>query len=307
MAKRTAASLYASIKYDDIDLIQAEQTVTIPVGLELKKLFKVPLVADVHNLQSLELVSAGLIKENSRAYKQIDAWTGYLLSQVDLVVAVSEEMKSYLVSHYALPGSKIVVVPPGGRLGVPEYVKTDPPKVVYAGLAAYREHIDLFIRSIPYVHRERPDAQFYISKKGEDHEKLVALAREVGAHVTSTWYEDESEFLSFLGSSSIGILPSSNDLARKIGTPLKLMEYLAFGLPIVANDVGAWSSMISEEEVGLVTEDDPQAFASAILKLLGDQELAAKCAQKGRELIRTKYNWDNGAKKLLDAYKALLD
>lgn len=306
IAKRVVASVYPRLRDEKVDLLQAEQDVTIAAGLELKKLIQVPLVADIHNLTPLELVSAGIIKEGSETFKHLNTWTGYLLSQVDLIIAVSKEMKAYMVSEYASPESKIIVIPPGGRLGLPDWKRELPAKVVYAGLAAYREHIDLFIRSIPYVHIKRPEVQFYMSKKGEDYTKLMSLAKQVDARITPFWYEDENEFFSFLGSCHIGILPSLNDMARKVGTPLKLFDYLSFGLPIVANDVGAWSDIITEEKVGLVTEDDPQAFASAILKLLNDEELAAECGRRGKELVRTKYNWGNSARRLLDGYRMLL-
>jgi glycosyltransferase involved in cell wall biosynthesis len=91
-----------------------------------------------------------------------------------------------------------------------------------------------------------------------------------------------------------------------MGTPVKLFAYLSAGIPVVANEVGTWTNIVKDEEVGMVTEDDPVQFGSAILEMVENKDLAFKCACRGLELIKNKYSWDISAKTLLDEYNRLL-
>lgn len=308
MAKRLAFSIHQKLVKGHMDLLQVEQDITIAAGLELKKLTGIPVVADIHNLAPLELASAGLIETGGESFQLLSKWIRLLLSQVDLIVAVSEEMKAYIVSEYNLPKSKIIVVPPGGTIRPLSSRKNKLPiKVAYAGLVAYREHIDLYIRSIPYAKARMPDVQFYISKKGDDFKKLMMLSTRLGVDISPFWYENINDFHSFLDSCSVAILPSKSDDARKIGTPLKLFEYISFGLPVVANDIGAWSDIIKKEKLGIVTEDDPAEFGEGIIELLRNPEYAKECGQRGVELVKQRYNWNNSSKILLDGYNIVLN
>jgi len=64
--------------------------------------------------------------------------------------------------------------------------------------------------------------------------------------------------------------------------------------------------MIKDEKIGILTEDNSQEFAQGILELLNNQNLARKYGKKGLELIKTKYNWDESARKLLQIYREIL-
>ncbi len=307
VSRRLAMQIKSQIMDEGIQIIQCIQEETIPIALFLKKFVPVPVVVDMHNLAHLEHASAGLLQEGSVAYQRVSDWNRKLLHQVDLVIAVSDYMKEYMVSEYHLPEEKIIVVPPGGSTNRPIAVNSaGPPKVVYAGLAAYRENLELYIKSIPFVKAKRPDVQFYMSKKGEDFDRLMSLSNSIGAEVSTFWYEDVNDFYSFMQTCNISILPSSNDMARRIGTPLKLFDYLSLGLPIVCNDVGAWTEIIKKEKLGIVTESTPEAFAAGILQLLDNPRFASECGLRGKDLVKDQYNWDNSARRLAAGYEKLL-
>jgi len=58
---------------------------------------------------------------------------------------------------------------------------------------------------------------------------------------------------------------------------------------VVANDIGAWTNIISKEKVGIITQDDPQDFASRILELIEDEELIQEYGSRGLSLAKNKY------------------
>lgn len=306
---RLIRGIAKSIVDMEIDIIQVEQDAAVPIGIGLKHATGLPLIADVHNISSEELVANRVLCRNSDEFCELQVGTKKSLSQADHIIVVSESMKSYAISNYGLNSSCVSVVPPGGRLRVGDsFVKQleTPKKVVYAGLVAYREHVDLFVKSIPSVSKNNQTAKFYITNKGEAINDIKLLAHRLVVKPEFFWYSDYSDFNKFLSSCTVGILPSSNDIARRMGTPVKLFSYLAAGLPVIANDIGGWSRMIKDNNVGVITSDDPTEFGEAISNLIQNPSKMAQYSQNCRDLIKNEYNWDNSAKKLMSVYENII-
>lgn len=230
----------------------------------------------------------------------------HIVNNVDLTVSLSDAMREYVLSNYEIDPSRVVVIPPGGRLFLDEYVERPlPPKVVYAGMVSYRKHVDLFVRSMPYVKDERANVEFYITRKGDLLASVQKLAQKLKVDPSYFWFADFEKTLKFLSSCHIGALPTTNDISARISMPSKLFDYLSVGLPIVANDVGGWTDIIKNNDVGRVTPDDPHDFAKSILELLESPEQMAECGRRGMELIEKVYNWDVSAALLAENYKKL--
>jgi glycosyltransferase involved in cell wall biosynthesis len=305
---RLSEAILNAIKKIDVDLVQVEQDIALLSLIDLSRKTDVPFLVDLHNITSEELVASNVIARESREFEKLQERFCSIFHEMDSVIVVSDEMKDYVVRNYGLSMNRVVVVSPGGRVKMRDSFDKSPyPKIVYSGLVAYREHLDLFVNSMPLVCRESHDAKFYITKKGRALGKISRLAKELGVNPSYFWFPFESAFHEFLSSCHVGVLPSSDDLARKMGTPVKLFDYLAAGLPVVANDIGAWTNLIKREEVGVLTEDNPSDFASGILQIIENKEFAMKCCNKGMDLVRKKYNWQNSAKSLFAEYARLLN
>lgn len=88
----------------------------------------------------------------------------------------------------------------------------------------------------------------------------------------------------------------------------KFFEYMAVGLPIICTDVPAWRALIQEQGVGLcVDPKDTAAVAGALRYLKQHPEQAREMGRRGRELVRTRYNWEGQAQKLLRMYQSLIN
>jgi hypothetical protein len=80
-----------------------------------------------------------------------------------------------------LVASKVSVIPPGGRLAhVNRENQNSLQKVVYAGLVAKREHVDLFVESIPKIAKAKTGVKFYITNKGEAISDIKRLSKRLG-------------------------------------------------------------------------------------------------------------------------------
>ncbi len=89
--------------------------------------------------------------------------------------------------------------------------------------------------------------------------------------------------------------------------PVKLFEYMAAGLPVVASDFPLWKEIVGSSSCGLLVDPmDPRAIADAIQWLLTHPEEAEKMGEQGRKAAFTRYNWESEERKLFDFYCKIL-
>lgn len=89
--------------------------------------------------------------------------------------------------------------------------------------------------------------------------------------------------------------------------PVKMFEYLAAGLPVIASDFPLWVELFAEFKCGLnVDPHDPKAIAQAMDWMLANPEEAVVMGQRGRAAVEAVYNWQPEAAKLVGLYQKLL-
>lgn len=75
------------------------------------------------------------------------------------------------------------------------------------------------------------------------------------------------------------------------GMRLKLVEMMAKGIAIVSTSIGAEGVEVTDGE-NIVLADEPEQFASAILRLLNSPEECVRIGRNARRLVEKKYSWD---------------
>ncbi len=89
--------------------------------------------------------------------------------------------------------------------------------------------------------------------------------------------------------------------------PVKMFEYMAAGLPVIASDFDLWRSIVVGNDCGLVVDPlDLQAIGLAMRQLADDPIRAKEMGGQGRLAIESKYNWEKELARLLDYYKLLV-
>ncbi|HWC17188.1 MAG TPA: glycosyltransferase family 4 protein [Terriglobales bacterium] len=126
-------------------------------------------------------------------------------------------------------------------------------------------------------------------------------------------YVDEMGFLpregvaELLARTRVGLVvlhPEPNYLRSR---PVKLFEYMAAGVPVIASNFPDWRSIVEGGGCGLlVSPQDPKEIAEAIEFLLTHPEVAEKMGQNGREAVERLYVWDAEKEKLFALYNNLL-
>jgi glycosyltransferase involved in cell wall biosynthesis len=106
----------------------------------------------------------------------------------------------------------------------------------------------------------------------------------------------------------IGLVLLHRTPEYEVSLPVKLFEYMASGIPVIASDFPLWREIVSAAGCGvLVDPRDPRAIARAIEELLADGERAAAMGEAGRRAAFARYGWDSQETALLALYESLAD
>jgi glycosyltransferase involved in cell wall biosynthesis len=97
--------------------------------------------------------------------------------------------------------------------------------------------------------------------------------------------------------------PEKNFLTSQ---PVKMFEYMAAGIPVIASDFPLWRSMVESTGCGILVDPrDPQSIANAISYLLTHDDEAEAMGQRGRVAVKEHFNWLLEERKLLAFYSSI--
>lgn len=89
--------------------------------------------------------------------------------------------------------------------------------------------------------------------------------------------------------------------------PVKIFEYMAAGLAVIASDFPFWRKMLSDVKCALyVDPTDAKGIAQAIEYLLTNPSGAEEMGRRGQAAVIKQFNWNSQARKLLDLYSSLV-
>ncbi len=107
----------------------------------------------------------------------------------------------------------------------------------------------------------------------------------------------QKEIPKFLFAADVLVIPNKkgNDVSEFYTSPMKLFEYLAAGVPIVASGVTSILEIVDEQSAVIVEPNDPVALARGIGRVLDDPKLANRLATSSKELSK-RYSWNERAR-----------
>jgi glycosyltransferase involved in cell wall biosynthesis len=105
---------------------------------------------------------------------------------------------------------------------------------------------------------------------------------------------------------SAGIVILENTPSYIYSMPVKMFEYMASGIPVVASNFPLWKEIVELNNCGIcVDPTNVKEIKESLLFLFNNKELCEKMGNNGRKAIEQKYNWNIEEIKLLEIYNSL--
>ena len=134
----------------------------------------------------------------------------------------------------------------------------------------------------------------------------ILIAKKGWEKVNEFGFVGREKIVSILGQSKVGIVTLHPTKAYLDSLPIKMFEYMAVGLPVVASDFPLWKSIIQKQNCGIcVDPENPEKISEAINHILGNDALAEQMGENGKSAVNNYYNWEKESQKLIRFYKEL--
>ena len=207
--------------------------------------------------------------------------------RTDVLLANSEGVIHYCVEKEKISLEKVRVV--FNAIAVRERERTLDPvrqfkKVVSISRLTPQKGVDVAIEVAACIHERDAAVQFFIYGAGECEEQYRQIVRERGLSAT----------VHFMGKDRVYNIMKDADVffsaSRYEGLPNAIMEAMAYGLPIVATDIGGTNELITHGETGLLApKDDVATLAGYVMWMLADKAQAGRLGAKAKEVIGNKF------------------
>ncbi len=223
-----------------------------------------------------------------------------------MTVAVSAGLKDELVHHYGVKGDKIEVinigidVPSEREISVELKEPARKGEKVIANAARFSKDkgLEYFVRAVPGVIKEIPEARFVLAGTGEEEANLKQLAADLGVESKVSFPGWTKDMMKFMREMDVFAMTSIRE-----GCPMTLMEALSFAKPAVAFDVPGPQEMISDGEDGILVKPfDVEQFSAAIVNVCKDQARAKMFGKNGRMKAQARFSVEIEAEKMKFLY-----
>jgi len=280
-----------------------------------KKRFGYKTIFEVNGLPSIELkyhypgLDSGLLTK----IKEQEIATLHL---ADAVICPSNVTRDYIAS-LGVSRKRVTVIPNGVS---PSDFSPSPiparegrvPTLLYIGTLADWQGLDVLVHALPKI-LERQAVKLQVIGRGRSRQRkmLMKQIRKLGVEgsVIVQPAIPHHEVSGVIANADICVAPLGfNDRNVTQGAcPIKVLEYMAGGRPLLASNLPIVRELVREDVDGLLfTPDDPDDLARQALLLLEDRKLSQRLAKSASARALTRFTWHESQKKLVKVYQELL-
>jgi glycosyltransferase involved in cell wall biosynthesis len=278
-------------------------------GIIASRWLRIPIVIELNGNIIQEIDESGV--RMSVLQRRIGKWiTHQTWRAASHLIVVSEALKLQLLK-LGIPEDKISVIQNGVDVSVftrhydslltrDKYGLGTQPVIAFVGSFQPWHGVDLLVNSFNRLRSEHPGPKLVLIGHGEGFDAIRQMVDqlELTKEIIFTGRLEQEQVASILNAADILVAPYPFAHSEIVGTPLKLLEYMAVGKAILASSAPI-HEVIEDGFSGLrVAPADVGALAEGLRNLLADHELRDRLGKNARMKAIQCYSWDRAVDKV---------
>lgn len=295
----------------DVVSVSSTPDIFFVVAAPLRLLGK-KVIFDLKDL-SPEIYAARYGRATGPVYRLLRLLERASMRTADRVLVVNDSLRRVAVRRGGVAPERVTIIRNGptlaqaGRRSVrPELRRGRAHLACLVGMMGPQDSIDLAVRAVGHLvnHIGRVDCAFAFVGVGDAVPECERLARELGVDAWVSfpgWAEPDLAF-AYMYTADVGLEPNLEEFV----SPVKVMEYMAFGLPVAAFDVGETRALAGDAAM-YAPKGDIEAFARLLDRMLSDTQRRAWMGRIGESRIRDELAWDHQKSRYVRVVRELAD
>jgi glycosyltransferase involved in cell wall biosynthesis len=255
----------------------------------------------------------------SDRYIRTRALETYCMTEADLVVTLGEAMREEITGR-GVPADKVIIVPngvseqflqplpdDGGQLRASLGIAPDEHVVGLVSSLVAHEGIGTLLDAVKILNDRGVRTRALLVGDGPERTALQRQAAELGLDAVFTGRVPSAQVRDYYALLDVFVVPRTPDRVCQLVTPLKPVEAMASGLPVVLSSVRALAEIVTDGETGLLSPPlEAGELADRLQQLLASPGLRAKLGTAARDWVARDRTWGHNAERYRAAYGSLL-
>ncbi|MHC8514317.1 glycosyltransferase family 4 protein [Sporosarcina sp. ITBMC105] len=303
---KTVKHVYEKGLEIDADVYHFHDPELIPIGLKLKKLGK-KVIYDVHEDVPRQVLTKNWLPKYTHMLvsKLVENYEDRAAKKFDVVITATPFIRDRFI-RIGCNAQDINNYPLLNELKVEGISWSEKENAVcYLGGISFIRGIKEMVEALEIT---RDVSLLLGGKFTVPSEKEVIVELKGWSKVTELGFLDRDGVRDTYRISKAGLVTLQPTINYIDALPVKMFEYMAAGIPVIASDFPVWRGIIEQLKCGICVDPlNPSDIADAINWILENPQEAEQMGKNGRQLIETKYNWEVESLKLIEIYESLKD
>ena len=244
----------------------------------------------------------GIKKIQRRIEKMYNSKT---LQNADKVLVMNDFTKKIINEYYSVSSNRISIVTNGTDLEKYYNSKENNKRVIFSGAMYHHRGIDVLLNCASQVIDQINDVEFLLLGDGPEMSRLREFVNKnnLSKNIIFKGWVKREEIPEFLATSSIGIGPLRTTDVTKGALPIKVLEYMASSLPILAMKETLPENILKDEINGY-TITDSNELAEKIIHILKNDDLREQMGKNSNEMVQ-KFDWKNVTESIINEFRSI--
>ena len=303
----TTKRLYALARQEKPDVLHAHSpTLNAHPAIRVGKRLGIPVVYEVRGYWEDAAVDHGTTTATGLRYRLTRWLETQALRRADQVTTICHGLRNEMIATRGIPAGRVTMIP--NAVDVDRFTPITAPNAKlqaelglvghwvlgFCGSFYSYEGLDDAIRALPLVLARIPQAKLLLVGGGPEEAALKAQVAELSlsdkvvftGRVPNAVIDDYYSLINLL------VLPRKRMRLTELVTPLKPLEAMAQGLPVLASDVGGHQELIKHGQTGMLyAADDPLALADGVFAVYDNPRLVEQIKRQGRNFVTSERSW----------------